>query len=240
MTCPIRFIGGAAALLILLAATGAGAQQTLTYDSEGQQVSLAIPKGYCEMDNNHPADARFLQVMREATRAFNIMVTAFADCTQREDWRNGKRPLLDHYGYFGVPREQARRIYRKGQEGANKELRAEFAKLDTGAFDLGMQKGKESGENAVKNVTGDDITLDKPRLLGRLNDDANGFYVGSQVHLATPHGDKDVLIIYSTMVLSERVVVLYMYDRYNGDPAEVVDLLKKTMAYSTLQHQSNR
>ena len=71
------------------------------------EVSLRLPQpaGHCEMDPVIAADARlFAGLHASLAKTGNRLLVLSADCTELKDWRNGKRPVLDHVAEYQTVR----------------------------------------------------------------------------------------------------------------------------------------
>src|SRR5882724_666768 len=67
-------------------------------------IDLVMPAGFCELDEKFPADARMLTAIGKLVSGGGNQLLAFAaDCRQLDDWRSGKRPLLDDFVQYQTP-----------------------------------------------------------------------------------------------------------------------------------------
>ncbi|MFA5120725.1 hypothetical protein [Zavarzinia sp.] len=85
----------AAGLTCALAGPAAAVQVDV---GQGQSLELAPPAGYCALDEARPPEANLIRAMRGAVGETMRVVLAFGDCGELVELRDGKRPLLDHFG----------------------------------------------------------------------------------------------------------------------------------------------
>src|SRR6476620_7726439 len=64
-------------------------------------LRLPQPTGYCEMDPVLASDGAFIgRLHATMTKTGNRLLVISADCSELRDWRNGKRPDLDHVAQY--------------------------------------------------------------------------------------------------------------------------------------------
>lgn len=64
----------------------------------GETLEIAPLAGYCVLDEARTAEAALIRTMRGAVGETMRVVLAFGDCTELVELREGKRPVLDHFG----------------------------------------------------------------------------------------------------------------------------------------------
>jgi len=67
----------------------------------GQPIEIVIPPGYCEI-GTHPADVEMVKFVREGIGTTNRVLALFAACGELEEFRTGKRKVIDNYGWILV------------------------------------------------------------------------------------------------------------------------------------------
>lgn len=212
---------------------------SVTFLSAGQDLTLPIPDGHCRLDPSHPADRKMYEYFGNAKGIPVEMVTVFADCRELKKWRTGKKKLLDHYGYVGLPKAKKDRVIPLSQQQFNAILEKSFAKTSDKTIESYLNEGLDTAKAALKETTGEDVSFDQQQMLGQLGMDENGYYGGMRIKARTPWGAKVAIGVFSMTVVKQRVLMIYLYDKYNGKPVELDVLLAESKRASAAVRATN-
>jgi hypothetical protein len=204
---PIRF--AATLVACLLAAPCLAREVTIG----GTPVDLTAPSGQCELEAGRPGDARMLQTTETALSGVgNRLLAFFADCKQLDDWRAGKRPLLEDFAQYqaaaatiGAPPPPAPDdIIKQNCAAQRKEGERTLSRLAT---DI-----KTRIEEAIRGVT-----VNQVRFLGVVGEEPGVCY-GAIVQRFRAETGKDVTIVgvYATMFVRGKLVHYYLYTPYRS------------------------
>jgi hypothetical protein len=213
-----------AALLVVLAlAAGQAAVPVAAKDATVGTTSLALPPptGSCELDANQASDARMMKAVEGMLApTSNRLLAMSADCTQLDQWRTGKRPLLDNMAQYqtltawentALPDTPEKTI-----KDACSEMRTQGEKL---VADM-TPDVKARAEQVLKTVK-----INEMKFLGVVGEDANVCYAAMLQKFHTEVGtDKTQATVFATTIVKGKLVYFYLFAPYvSGDT--VTDLL---------------
>jgi hypothetical protein len=200
------------AVILLLLASLLG-RPCLAKDAKVGQtsVTLTAPSGQCELDPGQPSDARMLQITESTLASVgNRLLGFYADCKQLNDWRTGKRALLEDFAQYqtsiaaidapapAVPAEAIKQLCSQQREASEKVV--------TGiATDM-----KARIEEAVRGVQ-----LNQVRSLGVVAEDANACYAALVQRFKAETGkDVTIMALFATTFVQGKLVLYYLYSPY--------------------------
>ena len=179
----------------------------------GTSVTLTAPSGQCELDPGQPSDARMLQITESTLASVgNRLLGFYADCKQLNDWRTGKRALLEDFAQYqtsiaaidapapAVPAEAIKQLCSQQREASEKVV--------TGiATDM-----KARIEEAVRGVQ-----LNQVRSLGVVAEDANACYAALVQRFKAETGkDVTIMALFATTFVQGKLVLYYLYSPYRS------------------------
>lgn len=174
-------------------------------------VTLTAPSGQCELDPGQPSDARMLQITESTLASVgNRLLGFYADCKQLNDWRTGKRALLEDFAQYqtaiaamdapapAAPAEAIKQLCSQQREASEKVV--------TGiATDM-----KARIEEAVRGVQ-----LNQVRSLGVVAEDANACYAALVQRFKAETGkDVTIMALFATTFVQGKLVLYYLYSPY--------------------------
>jgi hypothetical protein len=176
-------------------------------------IDLVIPTGFCELDEKYPADARVLTSAGKLVSGGGNQLLAFAaDCRQLDDWRVGKRPLLDDFVQY-----QTRISF------ADKPLPmapSEFLKQTCAAT-------RTQGEKLLSGMAPDfksrieeafnRVKVNESSFLGVLAEDSTACYGALLQKFRTEAGtDKTQTSVFAITTVKGKLVYFYLFAPYAG------------------------
>jgi hypothetical protein len=174
-------------------------------------VTLTAPSGQCELDPGQPSDARMLQITESTLASVgNRLLGFYADCKQLNDWRTGKRALLEDFAQYqtaiaamdapapAVPAEAIKQLCSQQREASEKVVSGI-------ATDM-----KARIEEAVRGVQ-----LNQVRSLGVVAEDANACYAALVQRFKAETGkDVTIMALFATTFVQGKLVLYYLYSPY--------------------------
>jgi hypothetical protein len=210
-------IAGAA----FIAGSVAGASHAMAAQATMGDVSIALPApaGFCDMSDSNPSDNRMITIVTDLVgKSGNKLLGMSADCRQLDDWRAGKRQLLDDFAQYQAVAAIINSPPSETIPQSCATLRAEGNKIVSNQ----MPDVKERVEEALKNVK-----MDETRFIGVLSEDPNACYGGLIQQLHSEAGtDKTQLNLFAVTIIKNRNIFAYRFSVYNG-PDSVTDALAK-------------
>lgn len=194
--------------LIFLIALLALEAEAGTVNLLGRSIEAAIPAGYCEY-GPHPAEAELVRRFREVIGNSNQILAMFADCKELEDFRKGRRAMLDNYGQIVAqsPKGQLRAL--KGMS------RTEYIQKMSGRtydFSEAFKKGEARAQQFVPG-------LQLAENLGILSADSNGLYTGVLMTVPDDAGrQRPVIGIVGMTLVKEMPITINLYQPYRNSP----------------------
>jgi hypothetical protein len=207
------------ALLLAAVATPAGAQ-TVAVQIDGVSITLTFPAGHCPLERAHAADRLLIETVEKVVVASNRVLASFAECAQRDEYRAGRRQVLDDYGQYMSP-----------LRGGQTPLPApEFARQMTQIFQqqgAQLMQGAEADTRERIGTLKLGIRLGENRLLGVLRTDERASYIGLVQNLGLPDGSTKLQVgVAAFGVVRQRVVSLNMYTPFAEGPTGAEATLK--------------
>jgi hypothetical protein len=220
------------AVILLLLASLLG-RPCLAKDAKVGQtsVTLTAPSGQCELDPGQPSDARMLQITESTLASVgNRLLGFYADCKQLNDWRTGKRALLEDFAQYqtsiaaidapapAVPAEAIKQLCSQQREASEKVV--------TGiATDM-----KARIEEAVRGVQ-----LNQVRSLGVVAEDANACYAALVQRFKAETGkDVTIMALFATTFVQGKLVLYYLYSPYRSAQTMTALLAKQKLNVAAL------
>jgi hypothetical protein len=199
--------------------------ETVEVAIDGATVILALPAGHCPLERDHEADRVLIETVEKIVSATNRVLASFADCSQRDDLRAGRRQVLDDYGQYMTP-VRGNRVNLPP---------ADFARQMTEVF-------KQQGAQIIQGAEADTrerigalklgIRMGENKMLGVLRTDERASYIGLVQNLGLPDGSTKLQVgVAAFGAVKQRIVSLNMYARFEEGPpgAETtVKLLEKS------------
>ena len=194
-------------------------------------VTLTAPSGQCELDPGQPSDARMLQITESTLAGVgNRLLGFYADCKQLNDWRTGKRALLEDFAQYqtsiaaidapapAVPAEAIKQLCSQQREASEKVV--------TGiATDM-----KARIEEAVRGVQ-----LNQVRSLGVVAEDANACYAALVQRFKAETGkDVTIMALFATTFVQGKLVLYYLYSPYRSAQTMTALLAKQKLNVAAL------
>jgi hypothetical protein len=216
------FAAGIAALPALAQKAPTGAPAV---DIGGRSVKLVVADGHCPLERSQPNDRTAIELVERLIAGNNQLHLTTADCKTLADWRAGRKPQLDEYTQVQT------QIARQGVDLAGQEkevitgncaaVRAQGGPITDQASGMIKERLAKAQQQAlIQNVA----------LLGALDEDENGCYVGLVIKGQTMDGKpKTQLCVFSIAVLNGRLFYLYRYSDKYGE-SEVSRLLGERKA----------
>ena len=207
-------------------------------DARIGDVSLHLPHpiGYCEMDPVLASDGAFIgRLHATMTKTGNRLLVISADCSELRDWRNGKRPDLDHMAQYQTIIELENQPLPDTPEKMTKNFCANMNATAMGSTVYIVPDPQERAERASK-----DLKLNEIKLLGTVAEDPAVCYAATMQKFQVETRDEttQVTIIATTLVKS-KVVQLYLFAPYTGGKTIAQLLAKQRSNVSQLQ-RTNR
>jgi hypothetical protein len=194
-------------------------------------VTLTAPSGQCELDPGEPSDARMLQITESTLASVgNRLLGFYADCKQLNDWRIGKRALLEDFAQYqtaiaamdapapAAPAEAIKQLCSQQREASEKMV--------TGiATDM-----KARIEEAVRGVQ-----LNQVRSLGVVAEDANACYAALVQRFKAETGkDVTIMALFATTFVQGKLVLYYLYSPYRSAQTMPALLAKQKLNVAAL------
>lgn len=197
---------------------------------------LPPPAGYCELDPVLGTDAQFIgRLHADMTKTGNRLLVISAECTEVKDWRNGKRPDLDHMAQYqtiiGLENEPLPDAPEKMIKNYCTNMHARAGQ----AFGPAPQGVQERAEQAAKL-----LNLNEIRFLGVVAEEPSFCYAATlqRFKVDTREATTQVALI-ATTLLKGKVVQLYLFAPYAGH-ATIPQLLTQQRANTSRLLRANR
>jgi hypothetical protein len=180
--------------------------EAATVNLLGRSIEAAIPTGYCEV-GGHLAEAEIVSRIREGIGNSNQILAMFADCKELEDFRNGRRTMLDNYGQILAQTP-------KGQLRALKGLsRSEYIRKISGKTNDFTEAFKKAETRVKQIVPG----LQLGENLGILSTDSNGIYVGLLMTMPDDTGRaRSIIGIVGMTLVREMSITINLYQPFKN------------------------
>jgi hypothetical protein len=174
----------------------------------GRSIELVIPAGYCEI-GGHPADTEFVSRARESIGTSNKILALFADCKELDDFRKGKKTMLNNYGTIlaQTPNGQLRAL--KGVS------RLEFIQKISARSGYIPEALKKAEARVRQYYPG----LQRQEYLGLLATDSNGLYLGLLTTMADDTGrPRSIVGTLGLTLVKELSFSINLYQVYKSTP----------------------
>jgi hypothetical protein len=207
-------------------------------DAKIGDVSLHLPhpSGYCEMDPVLSSDLAFIGRLHAAmTKTGNRLLVISADCSELREWRNGKRPDLDHMAQYQTIIELENQPLPDTPEKMTKNFCANMNATAMGSTVYIVPDPQERAERASK-----DLNVNEIKLLGTVADDPGVCYGATMQKFKVDAREEttQVTIIATTLVKS-KVVQFYLFAPFVGGKT-ITQLLAKQRAIVSQLQRANR
>lgn len=174
----------------------------------GRSIEPVIPAGYCEV-GGHPADTKLVSHTREVIGTSNQILALFADCKELDDFRKGKKTMLDNYGQIlaQTPKGQLRAL--KGVS------RPEYIQKMSAQSGYMPEAFKKAEARVRQYVPG----FQSQENLGLLATDSNGLYVGLLMTMADDTGrPRSIVGVAGMTLVKELSFSINLYQVYKTTP----------------------
>ena len=191
-------------------------------------LSVPLPRGYCLLDERHPADTRITEFLRKGVEPLSRFHFAFADCEQLTDWHRGGRKVLDDYGYVANSvGEEKIDFTGRTQSELNGLIRRSLANFQEPLMALGTQMVEKAIDDADLR-----IKLQGAELIGVLEESSNGFFLGMLVSFVDEFGDQRVSAgVGNSLLVNSRSIFGWVYKPHDGTRS-VLDVLATQKAWA--------
>jgi hypothetical protein len=173
----------------------------------GRSIEPVIPSGYCEV-GGHPSDTEIVSRTRQNIGNSNQILALFADCKELDDFRKGRRKMLDNYGQIlaQTPKGQLRVF--KGIS------RQEFIQNLSARSD-NMPEAFKKAEVRVKQY----VSGYRLENLGLLATDSNGIYIGTLMTITDDSGlPRPIVGVVGMTLVKELSFSINLYQAYKVAP----------------------
>ncbi|MGB0747226.1 MAG: hypothetical protein ACPGO3_00635 [Magnetospiraceae bacterium] len=228
-----------ALFIAFLALPGQGqAADSVSVTIANRTLTLEVPAGACALDKNKTTDVPMITFMETSNQNLNRVLLVFAECGELADWRTGKLLYLNHYGYMATPVALMNQSLNITQLQVNNELRPHFSPTSA-AMTEAMAEGKSRANNALDDLANTNAQVNETKILGVLEEDINGIYVGAVVGLNVDGEAKKNLGVFSTTLIKDKLVYIYQYEQHTGESGQFDRLLSWVKATSVQQKALN-
>jgi hypothetical protein len=237
ISCPVMATRATrfAAVLILSCSLSVAA---MAADVRIGDVSLHIPQptGYCEMDPVLASDGAFIGRLHSTmTKTGNRLLVVSADCSELRDWRNGKRPDLDHMAQYQTIIELENQPLPDTPEKMAKNFCANMDATALRSTDYILPDPQERADRASR-----DLKLNEIKLLGTVSEDPGVCYTATMQKFKVDGREETTQVtIIATTLLKSKVVQLYLFAPYAAGKTITQLLMKQRANVSQLQ-RANR
>lgn len=193
-------------LVTVITLLSAGAEAA-TVNLLGRTIEIVIPAGYCEV-GGHPAEAELVRRTKEGIGDSNQILVLFAECKELEDFRKGRRTMIDNYGQIlaQTPKGQLRAI--KGVS------RAKYIQEISGKSN--WTEAFKKAEVRVKQYA---PGYQSQENLGLISTDANGLYMGILMTLTDDKGrPRPIIGVVGMTLVKELSISINLYQGYRKAP----------------------
>ena len=191
--------------LITLFSIGA---EAATVNLLGRPIEVVIPTGYCEVGGNS-ADAELVQRTKAGIGNSNQILSLFAECKELEDFRKGRRKMLDNYGQILAVTPKGQLLVMKGVS------RSEYIRKITALSNYMPEAFKKAEERAKQYVPG----YQSQENLGLISTDSNGLYAGMLMTLTDDTGHpRQIVGVLGMTLVKELSISINLYQAYRSSP----------------------
>jgi hypothetical protein len=210
------------AFVALLLTTAAASALASPARIGGVPIYLPPPHGFCELSESNASDKRMITVLGPLLeKSGNKLLGMSADCQQLNDWRAGKRQLLDDYAQYQTPIASMDKPPAETVAQTCTTLRDEGNKILANQLP-DIKARVESTLSKIK--------LNETSFLGVLAEDANACYAGliQKIHTEADT-DKTQITAFAVSLIKNKSVFTYRFSVYRN-PQTVNVVLGKIKA----------
>jgi len=195
-------------LPVFLMAVVALEAQAATVNLLGRSIDVVIPTGYCEA-GGHPAEAELVSRTREGIGNSNQILALFADCKELEDFRKGRRTMLDNFGQILAQTPKGKLRALKGVS------RSEFIRKMSGNANDFTEAFKKAEARAKQYFP----EYKSHENLGLLSTDSNELYVGLlMTHTDDSGRPRQIVGVVGMTLVKEFSITINLYQAYRNSP----------------------
>jgi hypothetical protein len=201
--------------------------EAATVNLLGRTIEVVIPAGYCEVGGN-PAENELVRRTKEGIGDSNQILVLFAACKELEDFRKGRRTMIDNYGQILVqtPKGQLRAIRGVSRAKYIQEISAKSNWAD--AFKKAEARIKQYSPGY------------QSENLGLISTDANGLYMGILITLTDDKvGPRPVIGVVGMTLVKELSISINLYQVYRKEPDLRGILLRQQSAMANFVRANN-
>ena len=194
-------------------------------------INLPPPAGHCELMESNASDKRMLTLNRDLLiKGGNKLLSMSADCGQLNDWRVGKRQLLDDFAQYQASISTINKAPAATIEQSCAILRNEGSKIVAQK----MPDIKARVEAAVEK-----LKVNETSYIGVLAEDPNACYAAIIQQLHTEVGtDKTQLTLFAITIVKNRGIYVYRMGIYGENSTD--SMLGKLKGDVAALHAANR
>lgn len=182
--------------------------EAATVNLLGRPIEVVIPTGYCEV-GGHAADAELVKRTKEGIGNSNQILALFAECKELEDFRKGRRTMIDNYGQIlaQTPKGQLRAM--KGVS------RSEYIQKISALSNYMPEAFKKAEARAKQYIPG----YQSQENLGLISTDTNGLYMGILMTLTDNNGHpRQIVGVLGMTLVKELSISINLYQAYRSSP----------------------
>jgi len=203
---------GLGASLLLAIGSAAGAKDARIASVLGADVVLPVPKGYCALNKENPADKEVISSIEQVNAGRNTVLMTFADCKQLQAFRTEGQDLSNYGGYL------APASVRQPVKTPRAQFVADFAKVFKQQKGLVDQAVEEAKRRVKAQNAGTEI--EQNVNLGLLHSDETAVYTGvSQTWQVEGGGKTQIVTVAGLTLVRERVISVNLSAPGNGKDA---------------------
>lgn len=195
----------------------------------GRPIEPVIPSGYCEV-GGHPADTELVSRTREGIGTSNQILALFADCKELDDFRKGKKTMLDNYGQIlaQTPKGQLRAL-----KGVSRPEYIQKISAQSGYMPEAFKKAEARVRHYVPG-------FQSQENLGLLATDSNGLYVGLLMTMTDDTGrPRSIVGVVGMTLVKELSITINLYQAYKNTPDLRGLLARQQTAIASLVRANN-
>ena len=176
-------------------------------------VNLPLPAGHCELMESNASDKRMLTLNQELlNKGGNKLLSMSADCGQLNDWRVGKRQLLDDFAQYQASMSTINKAPIATIAQTCAILRNEGSKIVAQK----MPDIKARVEAAVEK-----LKVNETSYIGVLAEDPNACYAAIIQQFHTEVGtDKTQLTLFAITIVKNRGIYVYSMGIYGANSTD--------------------
>lgn len=219
-------------ILMLLVAVAGGPACGKDVTIDGVTVTLVPPPGFCELDPAQHNDARMLAAIEGMLKGTNNKVLlAGADCGELTEWRDARRPYIDHLVQYQTLHEYDYVANRPDIHAVCEAMRAQGEQMASDDLPRVRARTEEIMKNAKFNES---------KFLGVLGEEPDACYAALLQKLVSAAGAaKEQVNAFFTGLLRGKYVYMYLTAPY-ADGNTVVELTAQLKAQLARLRTDNR